>query len=69
MAGNTKCYRVTVGEDGALVATMVDFSPRFADNLDNALMRLRQRDILQPPHVKFGDWPALLEAWAAGRGA
>ncbi len=65
MAGNTKCYRITVGADGKLVATVVDFSPRFADNVSNALMRLRSGGTLQPPHVKFGDWAELERRWNA----
>ena len=64
MAGNTKCYRVTVGADGALVPAVVDFSPRYADNVANALMRLRSGGTLQPPHVKFGDWEELQRQWA-----
>jgi len=64
MAGNTKCYRVTVGADGNLQAEMVEFSPRFADSVAQAVERLKHRDTLGAPHVRFGDWPALQQAWA-----
>lgn len=64
MAGNTKCYRVTVGADGNLQAEMVEFSPRFADSVAQAVERLKHRDTLGAPHVRFGDWPALQKAWA-----
>ena len=64
MAGNTKCYRVTVGADGNLQAEMVEFSPRFADSVAQAVERLQYRAYLGAPHVRFADWPALVEAWA-----
>ncbi len=67
MAGQTKCYKVTIGEDGALQREVVEFSPRYADNIPNALMRLRERAILKPPHVKFHDWWELVRQWDAER--
>ena len=65
MAGNTKCYKVTVGADGKLHPEMVEFSPRYADNIANAVMRLEHADTLKPPHVRFGDYPELERQWAA----
>ena len=68
MAGNTKSYRVTVNDDGTLHAEMVEFSPKFADTIANALMRLHERAHLQPPHVKFTDWEELQRRWQAEGG-
>ena len=65
MAGNTKCYRVTLDADGQLQREVVEFSPRFADNIANAVMRLASGGTLQPPHVRFGDYPELERQWAA----
>ena len=64
MAGNTKCYRVTVGADGKLHPEMVEFSPRFADSVAQAVERLQHRDTLGAPNVRFGDWEKLQQAWA-----
>jgi hypothetical protein len=64
MAGNTKCYRVTVKPDGTLNAEVVDFSPRYADKLSVALHRLQNVGVLDPPLVKFSDWPELERRWA-----
>lgn len=43
MAGNTQCYRVTIDAAGALVPEVVQFSPRYADNVGNAMHRLIRR--------------------------
>ncbi len=66
MAGNTKSFKVEVGADGRLVETVVDFPPKFCDNIANALMRLRHAGTLKPPHVRFGDWAELQRQWAEG---
>lgn len=65
MAGNTKCYRVTLDADGQLQLEMVEFSPRYADSVAAAVTRLEHADTMEPPNVRFGDWPKLQEAWAA----
>jgi len=65
MAGNTNCYQVRVGVDGVLETTVISFSPRYADTVDNALYRLRSGSQLQPPIVKFGDWQELQRRWDA----
>jgi len=65
MAGNTKCYRVTVLADGTLDNEMREFSPRYADTIANALLRLHHRASMAPPHVRFQDWPELQRRWAA----
>lgn len=67
MAGNTKCYKVTV-QNGALHFAVVDFSPRFADSVDAALMRLRSGGQLMPPHVRFHDRTELEQRWANNTG-
>ena len=67
MAGNTKCYRVTLGADGVLQTQVVEFSPRFADSIAAALERLRTPH-LQAPIVRFADWPELARRWAEERG-
>jgi hypothetical protein len=64
MAGNTKCYKVLV-TDGVLSAHVVEFSPRFADSVAQALERLTAAPNLEPPIVRFGDWPELQRRWAA----
>ena len=64
MAGNTQCYRITVLADGTLDNEVREFSPRFADTIANALMRLHHRATMQPPHVRFQDWEKLQAAWA-----
>lgn len=46
---------------------VVEFSPRFADSVDNALMRLRSNGELLPPHVRFHDRPELEEKWRSGQ--
>ena len=66
MAADT-CYRVTVAPDGTLARVEVDFTPRFADSIAAALERLRTPH-LEPPIVRFGDWPELLRRWAEERG-
>lgn len=63
MAGNTKCYKVTINEAGELQFEVVDFSPRFADSVDNALMRLQSGGQLMPPHVRFHDRQELERKW------
>ena len=63
MAGNTKCYKVTVNGDGTLHFAVVDFSPRFADSVDAALMRLRSDGELLPPHVRFHEREELEQRW------
>jgi dissimilatory sulfite reductase (desulfoviridin) alpha/beta subunit len=68
MAGNTKCYRVTVKPDGTLDNEVVEFSQRFADSIANALMRLHHRATMQSPYVKFADWEKLQAAWETERG-
>lgn len=65
MAGNTKCYRVTIGADGHLQAVVVDFSPRFCETVDAAIYRLQNAAVLQPPHVRFHEWEELQRRWAA----
>jgi hypothetical protein len=65
MAGNTKCYKVTVGADGGLQFDVVEFSPRFADSVSDALMRLRSAGELLPPHLRFSDRPELERRWRA----
>jgi len=64
MAGNTKCYRVTVKDDGTLHGEVTEFSPRFADSVDMALTRLQRRGYMQPPIVKFSNWEELQRRWA-----
>ena len=63
MAGNTKCYRVTVGADGNLQAEMVEFSPRFADSVAQAVERLAAEG-MGPAMVRFHEWPELQRRWA-----
>ena len=63
MAGNTKCYRVTVGADGNLQAEMVEFSPRFCDSIPAALERLAAEG-MGPAMVRFHEWPELQRRWA-----
>lgn len=63
MAGNTKCYRVTVGADGKLVEQVWEFSPRFCDSIPAALERLAAEG-MEPALVRFADWPELERRWA-----
>jgi hypothetical protein len=65
MAGQTNCYRVVVKPDGTLDAKVVDFSPRYCDKLSVALHRLNNVGVLDPPLVKFSDWPELERRWQA----
>jgi hypothetical protein len=62
MAGNTKCYRVTVGADGRLAAQVWEFSPRFCDSIPAALERLSAEG-MGPAMVRFGDWEELQRRW------
>ena len=64
MAGNTQCYRVTIDAAGGLAAEVVQFSPRYADNVGNAMHRLANGPHLQPPIIRFQDWPELQRRWA-----
>jgi hypothetical protein len=66
MAGNTKCYRVTVQPDGGLHFEVIEFSPRYCDNVQDALMRLRSGGQLQPPNLRFGDRAELEQRWSEG---
>ena len=67
MAGNTKCYRVTVGADGRLNPEMWEFSPRFCDSILAALERLAAEG-MEPAMVRFADWPELERRWNEERG-
>lgn len=52
MAGGTKCYAVTPGLTGGLVHEVVEWSPRHADSVAQALRKLTS----SPPqvaHVRF----------------
>lgn len=60
---NTQCYRVEVGQDGELQFSVVEFSPRFADSVNDALMRLRSNGELEPALVRFHDWQELEQKW------
>ena len=66
MAADT-CYRVTVAPDGTLARVEVDFTPRYADSVENCLYRLRTPH-LQAPIVRFADRPELARRWAEERG-
>jgi hypothetical protein len=68
MAGNTQSYKIALAADGQLKKEVVDFSPRFCETVDAAIYRLRNADVLHPPHVRFGDWPELARRWAEERG-
>lgn len=64
MAGNTQCYRVTITAAGTLAAEVVQYSPRYADNVGDALYRLVNEAHLQPPIIRFQDWTELQRRWA-----
>lgn len=68
MAGNTKCYRVQANADGALVAQVWEFSPRFCDSIPAALERLAAEG-MGAAMVRFGDWEELQRRWAEREGA
>ena len=67
MAGNTKSYKITIGADGELQFAVVEFSPKFADSIDDVLMRLRSNGELLPPHVRFSDRMELERRWREER--
>ena len=63
VAGQTKCYAVTPGLTGGLVKEMVSFSPKHADNVQQAVQKLT----VNPPqvaHVRFGDIQAVEREFA-----
>ena len=62
----TTCYRVWLTH-GWPEREEVDFAPCFCDSVDAALERLRTPH-LEPPIVRFGDWPELARRWAEERG-
>ena len=67
MAADT-CYRVTVAPDGTLARVEVDFTPRYADSVENCLYRLRNAGRIQPSIVRAGEWADVARRWAEERG-
>ena len=60
MAGGTKSYKVTKGENGAPVKELASYHPKYASHPTKAVIIVRNGGMA---YVAPGDWQAFEAAW------